>query len=141
VASRTSSITLAHLGDGAGAAHELGVGVALLLHPAQEDVEAGGELVAGRQRGVGRDAARQLRRLLLERRGEVGLLAGEVVVEQRLRDPGLAGDRRHRERVVVVMGEQRRAELEQPVAALLDVEARVGRSAHARHSASPPLPC
>ena len=130
---------LAHLRHRARAAHELGVGVAVLLHPAQERVEAGRELLRGRQRGVGRDQGRQLGRLLLERRDEVGLLAGEVVVQQRLRDPRLAGDRRHRELVVVVAREQRGAELEQPAAALLDVEAGVG-GAHTRHSVSRAAP-
>ena len=43
---------------------------------------------------------------LLERRREVRLLGREVVVEQRLRDPRLARDLRHRQLVVRVAGEQ-----------------------------------
>jgi len=44
-----------------------------------------------------RDQPRQLLGLLLERRHEIRLLAGEAVVQQRLRDPGRARDRGHRE--------------------------------------------
>ena len=91
--------------------------------------------------GPAANAARQLDRLLLERRREVGLLAREVVVEERLGDPRLAGDRRHRQRVVVVPREQRGAELEQPAAALLDVEAGVRGWLTPRGSSRPSLPC
>ena len=123
---------LAHLGDGAGAAHQLRVGGAVRLDPAQVGVELAVELLDRRQLRVGLGQRRELGRRLLQRRREIRLLAGEVVVEQRLRDAGLAGDPRHRELVVGVAGEQVRAELQQLPAALVDVEAGVGGPGHAR---------
>ena len=117
---------LADLGDRRGAAHQLAVGGAVGVDPGQERVERAGELLHRRQRRVGLGERGELGRLLLQRGREVGLLAREVVVEQRLRDPRLAGDPRHRQLVVGVAREQVRAELEQPPAALVDVEPRVG---------------
>src|SRR5262249_760185 len=68
---------------------------------------------------------------------EVPLLGGEVVVQQRLRDPGLLGDPGHRQLVVREAREQVRAELQQLPPALVDAEARVRGAGHRRASLSP----
>jgi hypothetical protein len=57
------------------------------LDPAQVGVEAGRELLERRFAGVGLGRSGQLRRRLLERSREVGLLGREVVEEQRLLIP------------------------------------------------------
>ena len=108
-------------GDAAGGAHQLAVGLAVGLHPAQPGVERAVELrraaaapASGRTR-LGSSSAASC-----ERGDEERLLGREVVVEQRLRDARLAGDRRHRQLVVGVRGEQRAAALEQQAAPLVD---------------------
>jgi hypothetical protein len=108
---------------------QLRVAVGVVLDPAEERVERGRELLDRRKRGVDRDERRELLGLLLQRRDEVGLLAREVVVQEGLRDPGLARDRRHRQLGVRVTGEQLGAEVQQPPAALVDGEALVGGDA------------
>jgi hypothetical protein len=113
---------VAHLGRRA--AHQVRVGVAALIDPAEEGVE-----LLGRRR-VGVDDAHQLGRPLRQHGAEVGLLAREVVVQQRLRHARGAGDAGHRQLVVAVAGEQVGAALEQPPAACVDVEAVVGGLAH-----------
>ena len=87
VGSRTWSTTSRTSGMAARRAHELAVGVAIGLDPAEERVQPGVSCSTGGSAGSGSVSASELGRLLLQRRREVGLLAGEVVVQQRLRMP------------------------------------------------------
>ena len=122
-----------HLGHAAHALHQLAVGRLVLLDPAEEGVEAPGQRLERRQVRIGRGAARDLLGALPERRDEEVLLAREVVVEQRLRDAGLARDAGHRELAERVRREQLGPELEQLTAALVHLHARVGGLAHRDH--------
>ena len=131
---------VAHLGHARGAAKELRVGVGVVLDPRQVGVECLGQRLRRRQRRVGLDPRAQLLGSPGERGHEVVLLGGEVVVEQRLGDPGRARDLRHRDLVVGVLGEQPRPELEQAPAALVVLQARVrGRAHPVRSSAAPTI--
>src|SRR5690242_14178596 len=69
--------------------------------------------------------------MLLHRRLEQLGLAREVVVQQALRDPSGLGDLAHRDLLERVLGEQCAADVDQLTAALVDLEAGVGRFTHA----------
>ena len=116
----------AHLGHAARALQQLAVGQLVLLDPLEEGVEAVRQRLGRRQPGSGSVRRRTSSAACLERGDEQLLLAGEVVVEQRLRDAGLARDAGHRQLGVGVAGEQLGAQLEQLAAALVDRQARVG---------------
>jgi hypothetical protein len=109
----------------------------VLLDPRQVDVEAALELLGGRQRRVGRGGGGELLGGRLQRGGEVGLLGREVVVQQGLGDAGLAGDARHRQLAVGVLGEQPLAQLDELGAPGVDVEASVRGAGGVGHRGQP----
>ena len=97
------------------------------------------ERLRRRQARLGLGAPAHLLGGLLQGGHEEVVLAREVVVEQRLRDPGLARDPRHRQLAERVAREQLGAELEQPAPALVDLEAGVGGLAHGGRSPNYPV--
>ena len=103
----------------------------MVLHEAEEGVEARVHLLKRRQRGIGgRELAELVGGLAQDGEHEV-LLRREVVVEQPLRDPGGAGDLVDRDLVVGALAEQLEPRVQQLLAPLVGLHAGAAAERHA----------